>query len=210
MMFLLYSISPIVELGSLVASFSTGRASVDRLASLWDLPSERTDDSNTLDGTGKSLVLDGVSYSYPQAPEPVVENFSMELDKPGVYTLTGPNGAGKSTLLSIINGTYPADGNIRINGRDSSELTPQAWRSNVLLVSPDREPIVGTLRDNLGVDRSFLDEEKMAAANVTGLADHYPDLDGLGDEHIVIAVSHDGSLAGIADGGIELGRKENR
>jgi ABC-type multidrug transport system ATPase subunit len=50
-------------------------------------------------------------------PQTVVNNFSFETDKPGLYVLVGANGSGKSTLFNLISGLILMDnGQIELDG----------------------------------------------------------------------------------------------
>jgi branched-chain amino acid transport system ATP-binding protein len=80
----------------------------------------------------------------------------VDLDVPAgaVTALLGPNGAGKSTLLSVLAGLLrPTEGSLRWQGRDLSQLSPDARARDGLLLVPERRGIFTTMtvRDNLEV-----------------------------------------------------------
>ena len=71
------------------------------------------------------LTVKNLTYSYGKHKRPVLENFSLSLEKGTVCGLLGRNGAGKSTLLYLITGLLkPKCGTIDYNG-----FTP--WNRNV-------------------------------------------------------------------------------
>lgn len=50
-------------------------------------------------------------------PQTVVNNFSFETEKPGLYVFVGANGSGKSTLFNLISGLILMDtGQVSLNG----------------------------------------------------------------------------------------------
>ena len=71
------------------------------------------------------LKIENITYGY-KATHPVLENFSLQYDEPGVYGLLGKNGTGKSTLLYLIMGLLrPKSGCITLDGRTPQERTPE-------------------------------------------------------------------------------------
>src|SRR5262249_9110036 len=50
------------------------------------------------------LEMDGVSFQYPDAPEPLLDGFDLKLVGPERVAVNGGNGSGKTTLLQIISG----------------------------------------------------------------------------------------------------------
>ena len=52
--------------------------------------------------------LEGVGYSYPDAPDvPVLRNLDLEVADGSFIAIRGPNASGKSTLAKILNGLIP-------------------------------------------------------------------------------------------------------
>ena len=62
-----------------------------------------------------------VRYKYKNG-DIVLDNINLEVDKGQVVGIIGKNGSGKSTLAKLISGiTIPSDGEILINGIDTSD-----------------------------------------------------------------------------------------
>jgi Cu-processing system ATP-binding protein len=58
-----------------------------------------------------------LSKSYKK--QPALKNVSLEIDKPGIYSVLGPNGSGKTTLIkSLLKIVHKDSGLITINGAD--------------------------------------------------------------------------------------------
>lgn len=63
------------------------------------------------------LQIDDVTYTYPQAPEPVISGLNCQLDRGKTLAVLGDSGCGKSTLLRLISGLARCDsGRISIDG----------------------------------------------------------------------------------------------
>ncbi len=64
------------------------------------------------------LTIQNLSFRYPDAERPALENVSFEARRGEVLGLLGPNGAGKTTLIAHLAGLLPIqDGNILIDGQ---------------------------------------------------------------------------------------------
>ena len=59
--------------------------------------------------------LEHLTYTYPDAPSPAIEDASLRVDG-GITLVTGPSGGGKSTLLRVFNGLVPHFHGGRISG----------------------------------------------------------------------------------------------
>src|SRR6185369_12084681 len=69
-----------------------------------------------------AVQLESVSFTYPGASSPAVENVNLEVPEGTRLGILGPNGGGKSTLLKIALGLLkPTSGRVRILGRDPAE-----------------------------------------------------------------------------------------
>lgn len=91
------------------------------------------------------IEFDRVSYTYPGATVPALENLSVILPLGEVVVVAGPSGAGKSTLLRCINGLVPhfsggtLTGNVRVMGLDPVAESPQTMSRHVGFVFQDPE-----------------------------------------------------------------------
>ncbi|MDR2615467.1 MAG: ABC transporter ATP-binding protein/permease [Oscillospiraceae bacterium] len=69
------------------------------------------------------ITLENVSYTYPKAETPALENISLTIKAGERLAVVGVNGAGKSTLVKLICGLYrPTSGVIRLNGVNIAEF----------------------------------------------------------------------------------------
>ena len=70
-----------------------------------------------------------------------LRDLSLTIDKGDFLFLTGPSGAGKSTLLRLLlREELPTEGQLKVGGRNLSDLTPfqvQSYRRSVGFVFQD-------------------------------------------------------------------------
>ena len=91
------------------------------------------------------ITFEHVSFTYPGATRPALNNVSFEFLSGDFVLLVGPSGAGKSTLLRCINGLVPhfsggsMTGNIRVDDLDPVVATPQLMSRHVGFVFQDPE-----------------------------------------------------------------------
>jgi ATP-binding cassette subfamily B protein len=83
-----------------------------------DLP-ERGGTAQAAD-SARGIVMENVSFTYPNATSPSVDNVSLAI-KPGeTIAVVGENGAGKSTLVRLLIGMYkPSAGRVLVRGVDT-------------------------------------------------------------------------------------------
>ena len=89
--------------------------------------------------------LEQLTYTYPGAASPALNNISLDLPDGQLILLIGPSGAGKSTLLRCLNGLTPhfsggaLRGNVRVEGLDPVAATPRVLSRHVGFVFQDPE-----------------------------------------------------------------------
>lgn len=72
-----------------------------------------------LEGPVETLEFSHVTFTYPKAEKPVLQDVSFQIHRGQKISIVGLNGAGKSTLVKLICRMYRADsGEIRVNGKD--------------------------------------------------------------------------------------------
>jgi ATP-binding cassette subfamily B protein len=101
----------------------------------------------------EEIKLDGVTFTYPDADRPAVQDISMTVRRGEIIALVGENGSGKSTLAALMAGLYqPQSGTVRWDGVDLREFAPDAVRDRVAVVmqEPTRWPLSARLNITIG------------------------------------------------------------
>jgi energy-coupling factor transport system ATP-binding protein len=101
-----------------------------------------------------TLVLDRVSYRYPDAAAPALDDVSLRVESGELVVLTGPSGGGKSTVLRAAAGLVPHfhggefAGTVLAAGLDTREHGPSdiGVRAGSLFQDPETQVVMGTVR----------------------------------------------------------------
>ncbi|MGW6449819.1 ABC transporter ATP-binding protein [Lentzea sp. NPDC055074] len=96
--------------------------------------------------------FDGVTFSYPGAQEPALDDVSFEIRPGETVAVVGRNGAGKSTLFKLLCRLYdPTGGRILLDGVDIREYDPVELRTRISAMFQDYVTYQGTAAENIGL-----------------------------------------------------------
>lgn len=121
-----------------------------------------------------AIRFERVSFAYPGAARPVLEEIDFTLHPGDHIALAGENGAGKTTLAKLLLGLYrPTGGRITVNGVDLTDIEPHVWRARAAAVFQDYVRYELTARENIGFgDLNLLhDDAALRAAAMKSGAD---------------------------------------
>ncbi len=97
-----------------------------------------------------SVELCNLTFTYPGAEKPTIENMSFKWNKGEKLAVVGYNGAGKTTLIKLVMGLYPVDdGKILINGLNINEIDLDSYRKRFGTVFQDLQVFAMTLSENV-------------------------------------------------------------
>ncbi len=139
------------------------------------------------------LRLDGVTFTYPGADRPVLEDISLTALPGSTTAIVGSTGSGKSTLVSLICRLYDVTaGAVLVDGIDVRDYQTERLWSSIGLV-PQRDYLfTGTVADNLRYGKSDATEEEMWEALQVAAADGF------------VRAHPDGLHMRVAQGGINF------
>jgi len=147
------------------------------------------------------IVLDTVSFVYPGTDRPVLDRFSITIQKNMSIGFIGPTGSGKSTLIDLLLGLHrPTSGRVLIDGQPLiPELVP-SWQATIGYVPQEIFLIDDTIARNiaLGVPDNEIDNGRLR--EVCAMAQI---LDFIGD-------LRDGFQATVGERGVRLSGGERQ
>ena len=142
--------SPLAELGAMIAQYQEAKASMEKLEEVLAIepapkPAEPVDV-----GTLETIAFEDVSFTYPSATTPSLEDIHIAIRAGETVAFVGPSGSGKTSLVKLLVGLYrPSSGRLAVNGVDASRIDSDALRARIGLVTQETQLFAGTIRDNL-------------------------------------------------------------
>src|SRR6266480_3814891 len=117
-----------------------------------------------------SITLREISFRYPGASRPVLDEFSLSIAKNTSLGVIGPTGSGKSTFVDLLLGLYqPTAGDILIDGQLLTPALVPSWQASVGYVPQDIFLIDDTIARNVafGLQDSEIDPVRLREASDT-------------------------------------------
>jgi len=117
-----------------------------------------------------AISLRGVSVTYADATEPVLDAVDLEIEEGELVLVIGRTGSGKSTLLGALNGLVPhftggtLAGSVIVHGRDTRDHRPRDLADLVGVVGQD--PLAGFVTDTVEEELAYGMEQLGLAPDV--------------------------------------------
>ncbi len=185
--------TPLTALANARVDIMTALVSFERVFEVLDLSPMITESPSprTVPAGGASVSMDDVRFGYPAADkvslasleevavldqrggQEVLHGVSFRAEPGQMVALVGPSGAGKSTIASLVPRLYDADsGAVRLSDVDVRDLSFDALRDTVGVVTQDGHLFHDTIRANVTYPRpEASDEDVWAALEQARLAD---------------------------------------
>jgi len=158
------SIRPLV---SFAIDIQGAGAAAERLRELMALSQEprRADGLSRLPRHRARLSFEQVSFTYPGANEPAVQDVTLDIAFGEHVAFVGPNGCGKTTLLSMLPRLLdPSAGRIRIDGADIAQCTIGSVRRQIGVVTQESILIQGSVAENISLGSPGVKREELVDA----------------------------------------------
>ncbi|MGB7406403.1 MAG: type I secretion system permease/ATPase [Pacificimonas sp.] len=165
------AVAPLGQIASLLSRLAMTRTAYRQINGLMDTHREGPEgEALAIARPHGEIEFRNVSFRYPDMTEKALDGVSFTI-KPGEHiALLGRVGSGKSTVAKLILGLYePEEGTVLVDGNDVRQLDPKALRYAVGSAMQETVLLSGTVRDNIALGRSEVDDEEMLrAAKISG------------------------------------------
>lgn len=117
------------------------------------------------EATEAVIAFDQVSYTYPGAEKPAVENLSFTCKQGEVTAIIGGTGSGKSTVIQLIERFFDSNqGEIRFKGVNVKDWSLDELRGNIALVPQKTTIFSGTVAENIRYGKEDASDEEVREA----------------------------------------------
>jgi len=167
------AMAPLGQVAGVLARLHQARTAYETLSRVMRLPSERPAEKRfvhrpVLDG---AIEFKQVHFSYPGQKQPALDGVSFRIAPGEKVGLIGRVGSGKTTVEKLVLGLFEPDrGAVLVDGIDIRQIDPADLRRNIGAVLQDVCLFRGSLRDNIALGASFVEDAAIIrAARLAGV-----------------------------------------
>ncbi|WP_237235376.1 ABC transporter transmembrane domain-containing protein [Rothia nasisuis] len=164
LLFLIYMVSPLVSIATVMGELKESKVSQNRLLEIFKhmpIVSKRGNNPNIKISKNGSIFIKPFSYSYDESAR--ISYPEIRIKGPTILAIIGSNGSGKSTLLNLISGVRGASLDSDGNGGDTFE------NPSIYYLPQGNDVFSVSVRENilLGLDKT--DDDIFLAADIIGV-----------------------------------------
>ncbi|MGL6070427.1 lipid A export permease/ATP-binding protein MsbA, partial [Craterilacuibacter sp.] len=172
--------APLKRITGISQALQRGLAAAESVFAFLDEKTEADPGVRQLGQTRGELSLQKVSFCYPGAERPALDEITLDIRAGETVALVGSSGSGKTTLASLLPRFHePTAGQILLDGLPLSDYTLASLRAQIALVSQHVALFDDTIAANIAYGRSDVTHEQLVeaarAANALEFIETLPD-----------------------------------
>jgi len=166
---------PITQIANISNVLQQTAAAAERvfefLAEEEEIPN--TENAVQLDRVEGRVAFKNVQFGY-KADEPIIHDFSADVEPGQKIAIVGPTGAGKTTIVKLLMRFYDVnDGAISVDGHDIRDFTRHDLRKSFGMVLQDAWLYNDTIMENIRYGRLDATDEEVIDAAKAAHVDHF-------------------------------------
>ncbi len=162
----IYLLNPAVRFSQMSNMVEQSMVSVRRINELLSEIPEPPDppDAVNIEKLEGRVTFDDVTFCY-EPDQPVLRNFSLDVQPGTTVALVGHTGCGKTTVISLLLRFYRTqEGRILLDGIDINKISRASLRKNIALVPQDPVLFDGSIKDNIAYGKPDATMEEIIQA----------------------------------------------
>ena len=156
--------SSVTQIGWSLSMFTSAAAATERIFETIEHEPEVADDSDTTiaEDFPASIEIRGLTYSYPEAATPSLDDINISIEPGQTIALLGRMGSGKSTVLkSIVRLTDTPRDSIFLGGYDICSFPLDRLREEIALVPQYAFLFSATIKENVTYDEPEREDQQV-------------------------------------------------
>ncbi len=168
MSYMMLIITGVTSIATIFVSIPRANVSARRINELLDMENSVQNPESPVEPDEENrgvLSFNNVSFTYPTAKKPSLENISFTCRPGEVTAIIGITGSGKSSVVNLIPRLYDvSEGSITLGGVDIRDMSVEQLHSRIAVVPQKAFLFSGTIEDNLKVGKPDATKEEMELA----------------------------------------------
>ncbi len=177
------AIGPMAQMIGLLSRMHQIKATLGKLDELMRLPQDTEADKHYPD-VGRlrgRIQASDLHFRYGESGPDSLRQISFAINAGERVALIGRNGSGKTSLAKLLLGLFrPSSGQLRFDGKDSLQLHSSFLRHQIGYVPQDVKLFYGSIRDNILLGASAVNDAQLLAAVERAGVSLFTDLDADG------------------------------
>lgn len=160
-------LGPINSIFGLYASLQKARASLERVQELMQVKPEIVSPTHPtpIRQAAAKVALSNVTFRYAGSSRDILKGACLEVPAGAKVGIIGVSGAGKTTICDLLIRLYdPQEGVVSLDGVDLRDISLDALRERVAVVSQDTVILSGTVAENIAYFRPAASRSEIRAA----------------------------------------------
>ena len=169
-------LGPVNGLSQLIGGVAGATAGAERVLELLDEPAGEAiaGDGEPLRAEEFTISFADVSFTYPGAETPAIQDVSFTIAPGKTLALVGESGAGKSTVARLLMRLYdPDSGAVLVNGQDAATIPVSSLRGQMAPVLQESLLLAGSVRENIALGKPDATDAEIRDAAMAADAERF-------------------------------------